>query len=78
MLKKIYRLYLLNYKGIHHLFTLSLLFTVFYLTWGFSIFREFFICSLALALNFYLTNWCIRKSGIEEVIEEEISKLDLN
>jgi len=49
---------------------------MFYLTWGFSIFREFFICSLALALNFYLTNWCIRKSGIEEVIEEEISKLD--
>lgn len=76
ILKRIYYFYLFNYKGIHHLFTISLLFTMLYLSFGLKIFSDFIICIFSLIMNFYMTNWSISKSGLEETIEKEIKEIE--
>lgn len=76
LLIRFYFWYLSNYRGVHHFISLTLLSIFLYSLFGKEIFGDFFICLICLLLNYFATNWSIKKVGLDRVIEEEIKKIE--
>ena len=66
----LYYWYLFNYRGVHHFISLFMLSVVLYFIWDKEIFSDFFICSISLVLNYFLTNWSIKKVGLDKTIRD--------
>jgi len=74
LITRLYINYLLNYKGIHHFISLSFLFIFLYFIFGIEIFSNFYIC-IFLPVNYIVTNWTLKKVGLDKEIEKELKRL---
>jgi len=72
--------YLRNYRGIHHLLGL-IEFVILFKIFGINTLFEFAPNNLpfqliVLCLNFFLTQWSLRLSGIDEMVKKEIEEIN--
>ncbi len=67
--------YIKYYRVIHHIISLIIFWFVF-LVGGINLLdvQNFMLTLFIIAINYPISNWCIKKSGIEEMIEEEKRK----
>lgn len=72
--------YLRNYRGIHHLLGLIefvILFKIFGINTLFeSTLNNLPLQLIVLCLNFFLTQWSLRLSGIDDMIKKEIEEIN--
>jgi len=72
--------YLRNYRGIHHLLGLIefvILFKIFGINTLFeSTLNNLPLQLIVLCLNFFLTQWSLRLSGIDEMVKKEIEEIN--
>jgi hypothetical protein len=72
--------YLRNYRGIHHIIGM-LEFAIIFKMFGINNLFELNTSNLPLqliflCLNFFVTQWSIRLSGIDDTIKKELEKID--
>lgn len=72
--------YLRNYRGIHHILGL-IEFVILFKIFGINTLFEFTPNNLpfqliVLCLNFFLTQWSLRLSGIDEMVKKEIEEIN--
>lgn len=72
--------YLRNYRGIHHILGL-IEFVILFKIFDIDIMFEFTPSNLPLqliflCLNFFLTQWSLRLSGIDDMIKKEIEEIN--
>ena len=68
-------LYCKNYKAIHHTVSLAMLvFALYFLGGQTQILTSFPFQLLVLAGNFFLTNWTLRVSGIDDEVEKILTE----
>lgn len=78
MSKRLYLFYLLNYRGIHHLISLMVFITMFYFG-GFSEQLRFFPFQIfILVCNYFVTNYTLRITKLNETVEEELKRIKNN
>lgn len=72
--------YLRNYRGIHHILGL-IEFVILFKIFGINNFFELSPNNLpfqliVLCLNFFLTQWSLRLSGIDDMVKKEIEEIN--
>lgn len=72
--------YLRNYRGIHHIIGM-LEFAIMFKIFGINFLFEFTPDNLPLqliflCLNFFITQWSLKISGIDDTIKKELEKID--
>jgi|LauGreDrversion4_2_1035121.scaffolds.fasta_scaffold01185_19 hypothetical protein len=67
--------YLRNYKIIHHLTTLSIFVFFLYMAGHVEIFTSIAFQILILACNYFIVNFCLKQSGIDDEVAKQLKNI---